>query len=233
MGEMSENITPRKLCIITSTDGDTMRMRFAKLRKTNPATFPDSWRIDGELNPVQVEALVLAGKRNGGVKKESEAVVLEAETVPEKVKDVVIKAVEIKEPKIKKAWLPKDWRTKLFTTVTFLLVIGHAGLVWYDMAALWAIPGKIGGGVVFAFIFSGMVLMGERSEKMAEIRENMLWAVGLLEALAVVVHRATFYRSASEAYLAGLGDAYTWSLASVICLCSIGATIFYQKVIGK
>lgn len=101
MGEMSENITPRKLCEITSTDGDTMRMRFAKLRKTNPATFPDSWRIDGELNPVQVEALVLAGKRSGGVKKEIEAAGFEAESVPEKV-------IETAQPKVTAPQIAKD-----------------------------------------------------------------------------------------------------------------------------
>ena len=59
----------------------------------------------------------------------------------------------------------------------------------------------------------------------------MLWAVTLLESLAIVVHQATFYRSAGEAFVAGLGLGYTWALAAVVCLISIGATIFYQKVI--
>jgi hypothetical protein len=126
---------------------------------------------------------------------------------------------------------PLMWRAMVFVFLAFLLVIGHAILIWFDMSVLWATPGKIGGGIVFAFIFSGMVLMSEKSEQMAEIRENMLWAVALLEALAIVVHQATFYRSASEAFVAGLGIGYTWALSAVICLCSIGATVFYQKVI--
>lgn len=123
------------------------------------------------------------------------------------------------------------WQTWVFVVGAFLLVIGHAGLIWYDMAMLWKMAGKIGGGVVFAFIFIGMVLMSEKRPKMAAVRENMLWAVGALEAAAIVVHRGAFYREASEAYAAGMGEVYTWALASVICLCSIGATIFYQKVI--
>ena len=126
---------------------------------------------------------------------------------------------------------PFMWRAMLFVFIAFLLVIGHAILIWFDMSVLWSTPGKIGGGIVFAFIFSGMILMSEKSDKMAEIRENMLWAVAALESLAIVVHQATFYRSASEAFTAGLGVGYTWALSAVICLCSIGATVFYQKVI--
>lgn len=123
------------------------------------------------------------------------------------------------------------WRIVAFVILTFTIVVGHAGLVWYDMSLLWSTPGKIGGGIVFAFILSGMVLMAEKSEQMAEVRENMLWAVGALEALAVVVHRGAFSRNAGEAYNAGFGVEYIWALSAVICLCSIGATIFYQKVI--
>jgi hypothetical protein len=110
--------------------------------------------------------------------------------------------------------------------------MGHSGLIWYDMSRLWAVPGAIGGGIVFAFIFSGLILMSDKSEKLMYIKENMMWAVGALESLAIVVHQATFYRAASEAYIAGLGVEYTWGLAAIICLCSIGATIFYKNVIS-
>jgi len=70
MGEMHENITPRQLCKMTSTDEDTMRIRFAKLRKTNPVLFPSPWRIEGELTPDQIKALIQAGQRKGGAPKE-------------------------------------------------------------------------------------------------------------------------------------------------------------------
>lgn len=46
-------------------------MRFAKLRETNPALFPDPWRIDGELTPDQINALVQAGERKGSAPKRS------------------------------------------------------------------------------------------------------------------------------------------------------------------
>lgn len=123
----------------------------------------------------------------------------------------------------------KNWRVTAFVWMAFILVMGHAALVWYDVAFLWGMPGTIAGGVVFAFILSGMVLMGDSS--LGEVRENMIWAVAALEGLAIVVHQATFYRSAGTAFIAGLGIEYTWALAAVVCLCSIGSTIFYQKVI--
>ena len=72
MGEMHEKITARKLCEMTATDADTMRMRFAKLRKAKPDVFPGAWRIDGELSKEQITALVAAGERKGGAIKESE-----------------------------------------------------------------------------------------------------------------------------------------------------------------
>ena len=40
-------------------------MRYAKLRQTNADLFPLPWRIDGELNPEQVNELQRAGERKG------------------------------------------------------------------------------------------------------------------------------------------------------------------------
>ena len=57
---------------MTDTDTDTMRMRFAKLRRTKPETFPGAWRIDGPLTKEQITALVAAGERKGGAIKESD-----------------------------------------------------------------------------------------------------------------------------------------------------------------
>jgi hypothetical protein len=63
---MHTRITARQFCELQGKDPDTIRMRFAKLRKTNPEVFPDSWQIDGELSEAQVAALIEAGKRKGG-----------------------------------------------------------------------------------------------------------------------------------------------------------------------
>ena len=229
MGEIHETMTARQLCENKGIAPDTMRMRFAKLRETMPTVFNSAWRIDGELTTEQMVRLIEAGERKGGAPKEikSEAVAHTAD-IPMRPAQGQPNGVAPQGFEAK-----KSWRVRIFISLAFTIVMGHSLLIWWDLAHLWKVPGMIGGGVVFAFILSGMVLMSEKSESMAEIRENMLWAVGLLESLAIVVHQAAFYRSAGEAYLAGLGLGYTWALAAVICCCSIAATIFYQKVISK
>lgn len=227
------------MCELFGIEPDTLRIRFTKLHRAGHADFPERWRIDGELTEKQVRELLSAGERKGSEPKvaqaQAQAKEIETDTAPPAVIAMIDDAGRPNEvaPNVgpKRISLPEMWRTKLFAALAFVLVIGHAVLIWYDMGLLWSVPGKIGGGVVFAFIFSGMILMSERAEKMEEIRDNMLWAVGFLEALAIVVHRGAFSRNAAQAYAAGFGIEYIWALSAVICLCSIGATIFYQKVI--
>lgn len=226
MGNINQSMTPRILCASESIDADTLRMRFVKLRKISPESFPNAWRIDGNLNANQVQMLLKAGERKGGAKREKkQETISPAESISP---SETILPAETKSEKL----VETNWRASVFVCVSFAIVMGHSGLIWYDMSKLWAVPGAIGGGIVFAFIFSGLILMSDKSEKLIDVKENMMWAVGALESLAIVVHQATFYRSASEAYIAGLGVEYTWGLAAIICLCSIGATIFYKKVIS-
>ena len=234
MGNINQNMTARILCASESIDADTLRMRFVKLRKISPQYFPNAWRIDANLNENQVKLLLRAGERKGGAKREKKHETIinsPAETISPSETTSPAETILPVEPKSEKL-LETNWRASLFVCVSFVIVIGHSGLIWYDMSRLWAVPGAIGGGIVFAFIFSGLILMSDKSEKLIYIKENMMWAVGGLESLAIVVHQATFYRAASEAYIAGLGVEYTWGLAAIICLCSIGATIFYNKVIS-
>lgn len=58
---------------MTSTNADTLRMRYAKLHEASPKMFPDKWRIDGELTPEQVAALIQAGERKGSAPKEKDS----------------------------------------------------------------------------------------------------------------------------------------------------------------
>jgi len=73
MGKMHEIMTARQLCQMTSTDEDTMRVRFTKLHKTNPDLFPTRWRIEGELTPDQITELIKAGERKGSAPKQNQA----------------------------------------------------------------------------------------------------------------------------------------------------------------
>ena len=202
---------------------------FRALRDGKHPHFAGRFNRFAELNPIQVAVL-----RGEDLTVVDVVDIAEPEPVEVETKEDTTEPMSLEQGRpnvVATQKVESNWRATLFVWVAFLIVMGHAGFIWYDMARLWATPGKIGGGAIFLFIFGGMVLMSDKTERMKEIRENMLWAVTLLESLAIVVHQATFYRSAGEAFVAGLGLGYTWALAAVVCLISIGATIFYQKVI--
>ena len=139
---MHTNITARKLCEMTSTKEDTLRMRFAKLHESNPALFPDKWRIDGELNPKQVAALIQAGERKGSTPKEKEDSTTEPmsmevgpvkESAPQKVErdliGIAALAVAFLIPTLASAFntynvshqVAKDWRVAMFIMVMVML----------------------------------------------------------------------------------------------------------------
>lgn len=229
MGEMHKRITPMELAAEMQVSPERVGQLFRAFRDGKHPHFAGRFNRFAELTPIQVA--VLRGEDfEVEIKEEDteQAATFAADTVamtPEqgRPKEVAPRGIEA----------GRTWLQKAVLTGLALIVVGHSCLIWYDMFWLWKVPGAIGGCVVFLFILTGMGLMSDRSEGMEANKENMLWAVTLLEALAIVVHQATFYRNAGEAFVAGLGLGYTWALAAVVCGCSIGATIFYQKVISK
>lgn len=233
---MHTRITPMDLASEMQVSPERVGQLFRSLRDGKHPHFVGRFNRFAELNPIQVAML-----RGEDLTVVEVVDLVKPETEQPEIKETEGAAVQAAEHSMSLEAGPvnesapqkveSNWRATLFVWVAFLIVMGHAGFIWYDMARLWATPGKIGGGAIFLFIFGGMVLMSDKTERMKEIRENMLWAVTLLESLAIVVHQATFYRSAGEAFVAGLGLGYTWALAAVVCLISIGSTIFYQKVI--
>lgn len=229
MGEMHNRITPMDLAVEMQVSPERVGQLFRALRDGKHPHFAGRFNRFAELNPIQVAVL-----RGEDLTVVDVVDIAEPEPVEVETKEDTTEPMSLEQGRpnvVAPQKVESNWRATLFVWVAFLIVMGHAGFIWYDMARLWATPGKIGGGAVFLFIFGGMILMSDKTERMKEIRENMLWAVTLLESLAIVVHQATFYRSAGEAFVAGLGLGYTWALAAVVCLISIGATIFYQKVI--
>jgi len=229
MGEMHNRITPMDLAVEMQVSPERVGQLFRALRDGKHPHFAGRFNRFAELNPIQVAVL-----RGEDLTVVDVVDIAEPEPVEVETKEDTTEPMSLEQGRpnvVATQKVESNWRATLFVWVAFLIVMGHAGFIWYDMARLWATPGKIGGGAIFLFIFGGMVLMSDKTERMKEIRENMLWAVTLLESLAIVVHQATFYRSAGEAFVAGLGLGYTWALAAVVCLISIGATIFYQKVI--
>lgn len=232
MGYLLGEMTAKELAKKEGVNIRAIGIPFAKYHREGNPLFPAKFSQDLQLTEDQILALrpKRAKAQKEKVKQTDSVAASFAANVPMNTEQGWPNEVA---PQGGQKWftIPENWRTKLFAVFAFLLVTGHAGLIWYDMHLLWKMPGQIGGGVVFVFILSGMVLMSEKSEKMEDVRENMLWAVGFLEALAIFVHRGAFSRNGGEAYAAGMGVEYIWAISAVICLCSIGATIFYQKVI--
>lgn len=152
---------------------------------------------------------------------------------------VEVKNVSVKENKVtpgpnaapaalqKKTGKPIQWRMVSFWILCVLVSMGHAGLIWYDCATLWKIPGIIAGGIVFVLIGAGIVLMS--GDKLKGTTSDMMWFVIFLDIFAVFVHVPSFTNSADVAYMRGAGEIHIWFLSAIICLCSMASVYFYRE----
>ncbi len=223
MGDMHETITARKLCDMTATDADTMRMRFAKLRKTKPDVFPMAWRIDGELSKEQITALVAAGERKGGAIKQNDLTGAE----PEKIKvgrpergpsnEAAPETVTKQKP---------DLRALFFQIVCVLIVVFHAGLIAYDVAFLWGVPGMIAGGLAFLTVIATLIICTDKKQE--DVSQDMVWFVWLIDAAAGVVHFRTFNFAVSVKGGMGVERIETIAFAVFTCLFSAAALYFFR-----
>lgn len=222
MGEMHETLTARKLCEITATDADTMRMRFAKLRKAKPDVFPVAWRIDGELSKEQITALVAAGERRGGAIKESD---LSVEGLKSKVERPERGQPNEAAPEtVAKAKV--DFRALSFQVVCVLIVVFHAGLIAYDVAFLWGVPGMIAGSLAFLTVIATLIICTDKRQE--AVSENMVWFVWLIDAAAGVVHFRTFNFAVSVKGGMGVERIETIAFATFTCLFSAAALYFFR-----
>lgn len=100
------------------------------------------------------------------------------------------------------------------------VVIGHAGLVWYDCGQMWGMPGVIGGAVTFAVVLAAVLLASDASKNRTS--SSALWFVALIDAAAFFVHVPTF-----EKY-ADIGPIETRAFASFLCGCSFVALYLFR-----
>lgn len=124
-----------------------------------------------------------------------------------------------------------DYTLMFGAAVLLGIVLGHAALIWYDCAVLWATPGKIAGGIVFLIILAAVAIMGRDGAK--GVSENLLWFVWMLDGLAIFVHYPTFWHSATIGYQFGIREFETWAMSGVVCVCSGAAVYFYRQIIEK
>lgn len=100
------------------------------------------------------------------------------------------------------------------------VVIGHAGLVWYDCADRWSVPGAIGGGVVFLIVLAALLLASDETKPRTS--EAALWFVFITDFAAWFVHFPVFRDRAQ------IGDIETGVFAGFLCAASFTALYLYR-----
>ena len=100
------------------------------------------------------------------------------------------------------------------------IVIGHAGLIWYDCGVQWLTPGVIGGGLAFAIILAALILASDSTKNRTS--EAALYFVLLVDGAAWWVHYPTFQQ------YAGIGNVETGMFAGFLCLCSWFALFLFR-----
>ena len=79
-------------------------------------------------------------------------------------------------------------------TVDVLLIslaIGHAALIWYELATTYGMYGTIGGGVVFGFIFATVLLAADRTK--SETSTYALFFAAIIDIAAIFLHYDAFH----------------------------------------
>lgn len=188
----------------TGRNADTV-YRFA--RRKFPA---QNWSINSAVTPELLAALS-AGK-SGKEKR--------PRSVPAKKSEVVSLPEKPDTPPARQA-LPsfQAIRRASISVLLFCVVIGHAGLVWYDLAAMWGVPGTIGGGLMFAVMLAALGFASDPAVNRTS--EAALWFAALLDIAAYFVHFQVFDRHDVNIWL-------TRALCALICACSWMSLYFFR-----
>jgi hypothetical protein len=99
------------------------------------------------------------------------------------------------------------------------IVAGHAGLICYDCAALWGVPGIIGGGLSFAVVIAALLLATD--ETRVRTSGSALYFVLFVDIAAWWVHFPTFQSAA-------VPDEITGVFAGFLCAASWVALYLYR-----
>lgn len=83
-------------------------------------------------------------------------------------------------------------RTFLFDLLLFLIIFGHALLIWYDCSESWGIPGQIAGGMSFLIVAATVIVATDASKNITS--EMAVWFDLVLCAGSFFVHYPTFLK---------------------------------------
>lgn len=197
---------PETLSQLSARLGRNYDTVYRAVRKIRPA---EKWTAE-TLVPADVAAELSGGNtRKPGGKARRKSVAVPAENV------VSFPSVPVE--------VPTDWSRILSVTRSAILigiVLGHAALVWYDCADLWATPGAIGGGLVFFIVLAAVMFAADPAKY--ETRAFSLAFVALVDLAAFFVHYPVF-----SGY--GVESSVTKALCGFVCLSSWTALALYQN----
>ncbi len=119
-----------------------------------------------------------------------------------------------------------DFRALFFQIVCVLIVVFHAGLIAYDVAFLWGVPGMIAGGLAFLTVIATLIICTDKKQE--DVSQDMVWFVWLIDAAAGVVHFRTFNFAVSVKGGMGVDRIETIAFAVFTCLFSAAALYFFR-----
>lgn len=108
----------------------------------------------------------------------------------------------------------------VFDATCIAIVVGHAGLIWYDCVSQWGTPGLIGGSIAFLIVMAALLISTDATR--VRTSGNALWFVFFVDAAAWFVHYPTFSAGAS------IGNIETGAFAAFLCLFSWLALYLYR-----
>lgn len=210
---MSTPITVGQLADAIGTNPEALRKRLSRNYADN---YPgQSWGVSAIVpDAIAAELLDKSGKRPARKKSVSGTIV----RIVERPAPVVVPDNPPQETADTSE--PVNVRGLALSALLIGIVLGHAGLVWYDCASLWGTPGGIAGGLVFAVVLAAVMISTMPTKGYTQ--EACIWFVALCDIAAGFVHYPVF----SEY---GVENTTTVSLCIFVCATSFAALYIFKS----
>lgn len=209
----SGQMTGQEIVDRTKNSPDATRKKLARLAEKYPDVFPDkSWSIERLFNAEQ--SAMLTGKKRTIVRTKDET----KPSTPREAKQPPVQGPEVAS-RIKWPTFAQV-RNILIGGLLIAGVVGHAVLVWYDLAILYHTAGLIGGAGVFAIVVAA-VLLAFDSEKYSTSGDALIF-VFFVDFAAWWVHFEVFKTP-------GVSDIITGALCAFICAASFFALYLFRQ----
>lgn len=136
------------------------------------------------------------------------------------VVQTLVESIETEEKAVVSVPLFVKIRNWAVDAICAAIVIGHAGLVWYDCSDIWGTPGLIGGGLAFSFMVLVFLYSTDVSKNITS--EIAVWFAALIDVGAFFVHHPTFLKYGQ------IDESTTTVLCIFICAIAWGTLFLFR-----